>query len=95
VETHNEEEVAVALEAGATIIGVNNRNLSDFTVDLAVSEWLAPLIPDEVIKVSESGIFEAADIVRLRQADYTRFLIGEALVRAADPVRLLQTLRSA
>ena len=95
VETHNEEEVAIALDIGAAIIGVNNRNLSDFSVDLAVSERLASLIPDSIIKVSESGIFEAADIVRLRQVGYTRFLIGEALVRAADPVGLLQTLRSA
>lgn len=95
VETHSEDEVAIALEIGATIIGVNNRNLSDFSIDLAVSERLASLIPDGIIKVSESGIFEAADIVRLRQFGYTRFLIGEALVRADDPSRLLQTLRSA
>lgn len=95
VETHNEEEIAIALEIGANIIGVNNRDLSDFSVDLAVSERLARLIPAEIIKVSESGIFEAADIVRLRECGYTRFLIGEALVRADDPVRLLQTLRSA
>ena len=95
VETHNEEEVAIALEAGAKIIGVNNRNLSDFSVDLAVSERLAKLIPANIITVSESGIFQADDIIRLRQAGYTRFLIGEALVRADDPVRLLQTLRSA
>ena len=95
VETHNEEEVAIALEIGATIIGVNNRNLSDFSVDLAVSERLAKLIPRGIITVSESGIFEVDDIVRLREAGYTRFLIGEALVRSDDPVRLLQTLRSA
>ena len=95
VETHNEEEVAIAFESGAAILGVNNRNLSDFSVDLAVSERLASLIPEGIIKVSESGIFEAADIVRLKQSGYTRFLIGEALVRADNPVRLLQTLRSA
>ena len=95
VETHNEEEVAIALESGATILGVNNRNLSDFSVDLTVSERLASLIPEGIIKVSESGIFEAVDIVRLKISGYTRFLIGEALVRADDPVRLLQTLRSA
>lgn len=95
VETHNEDEVEIALEVGASIIGVNNRNLSDFSVDLEVSERLARLIPDGVIKVSESGIFDAADIARLREVGYTRFLIGEALVRAADPVGLLQRLRLA
>lgn len=95
VETHNEEEVAIALDVGAAIIGVNNRNLSDFSVDLAVSERLASLIPNKTIAVSESGIFEAADIARLKQSGYTRFLVGEALVRADDPVQLLQSLRSA
>ncbi len=95
VEVHDEKEAEVALEAGARMIGVNNRNLADFTVDLATSERLANLIPDDVIAVSESGILEPTDIARLKQAGYTRFLIGEALVKASDPVLLLKTLRSA
>ncbi len=95
VEVHDENETEIAVEAGARIIGVNNRNLGDFTVDLATSERLAALIPDDVIAVSESGISEPADIARLKQAGYTRFLIGEALVKASDPAMLLKTLRSA
>ena len=95
VEVHGENETETAVAAGAHIIGVNNRNLADLTVDLATSERLANLIPDDVIAVSESGIFESADIARLKQAGYTRFLIGEALVKASDPVLLLKTLRSA
>ena len=95
VEVHDANETETAVAAGAHIIGVNNRNLADLTVDLATSERLANLIPDDVIAVSESGIFESADIARLKQAGYTRFLIGEALVKASDPVLLLKTLRSA
>ncbi len=95
VETHNEEEVLIALEAGADIIGVNNRNLSDFTVDLTVSIRLSRLIPAHIMTVSESGIFSADDIRLLKQAGFTRFLIGEALVSSDDPTELLQTLRSA
>ncbi len=95
VEVHDENETKIAVEAGACIIGVNNRNLADFTVDLATSERLAALMPDDVIAVSESGIFEPTDIARLKQAGYTRFLIGEALVKASDPVLLLNTLRLA
>ncbi len=94
VEVHDENETEIAVAAGACIIGVNNRNLADFTVDLATSERLAALIPDDVIAVSESGIFEPADIARLKQVGYTRFLIGEALVKASDPVLLLKTLRA-
>ncbi|MCK4462349.1 MAG: indole-3-glycerol-phosphate synthase TrpC, partial [candidate division Zixibacteria bacterium] len=95
IEVHDEKEAEVALETGARILGVNNRNLADFTVDLATSERLASLIPDDVIAVSESGILEPTDIARLKQAGYTRFLIGEALVKASDPILLLKTLRSA
>ena len=94
VEVHDENETEIAVETGARILGVNNRNLADFTIDLATSERLANLIPDDVIAVSESGIFEPADIARLKQAGYTRFLIGEALVKASDPVLLLKTLRA-
>lgn len=95
VEVHDENEMEIALAAGARLIGVNNRNLADFTVNLATSERLAAMMPPDVIAVSESGIFEPEDIARLRQAGYTTFLIGEALVKATDPVALLTRLRQA
>lgn len=95
VEVHSESELAVALEAGAKIIGVNNRDLADFSVDLKISERLADMIPSNILKVSESGIFTVNDIQRLRSVGYIAFLIGEALVRAKDPVKLLQELRKA
>ena len=93
VEAHNEEELETALSAGADIVGVNNRNLTDFSVSLETSERLAARIPDGVIKVAESGIFSAGDIARLRKSGYNCFLIGEALVTADNPTELLKSLR--
>lgn len=93
VETHDADEVRLALDCGADIIGVNNRNLVDFSVDIETSKRLAPLIPNDIIKVSESGIYTHDDITRLRKSGYSRFLVGEALVKADDPVRLLRSLR--
>lgn len=84
VEVHNEEELQIALEAGAEIIGVNNRNLSTFAIDLSIAERLAPLIPDSLVKVAESGILTAADRERMQRAGYDAVLIGEALVKAAE-----------
>lgn len=95
VESHNEREVELAVNAGARIIGVNNRNLEDFTVSLETSERLAPLIPSNVVKVAESGIFTPDDIKRLGSAGYDSFLIGEALITAGDPIELLHSLRGA
>jgi indole-3-glycerol phosphate synthase len=95
VEVHDENELDVALNAGAGIVGVNNRNLIDFSVALETSEKLAPGVPDTVIKVAESGISTPADINRLETCGYNCFLIGEVLVTASDPVRLLRTLRKA
>ena len=95
IDTHEGDEVKMAVDCGADIIGVNNRNLDDFSVSLKTSERLASLIPDSVIRVSESGIGTPDDIVRLRDSGYTRFLVGEALMTADDPVRLLQSLRTA
>ncbi len=95
VETRSEDEVSMAIDSGAQIVGVNNRDLSDFSIDLAISERLARSIPDSVTKVTESGIFEPAHIVRLRNAGYHCFLIGQALVQAKDPVALIESLRSA
>lgn len=95
VESHNEREVELAVNAGARIIGVNNRNLDDFSVSLETSERLAPLIPSHVVKVAESGIFTRDDITRLQSAGYNSFLIGEALITAGDPIELLHSLRGA
>lgn len=93
VEVHSDTELQTALDCGAEIIGVNNRNLSDFTVDLSLSEELADKIPDNVIMVTESGILDRNDIDRLRDSGYNNFLIGELLMRSPDPVNLLKSLR--
>jgi indole-3-glycerol phosphate synthase len=82
VEVHNEAEVEIALKSGARIIGINNRDLTTFTVDLATTEWLQPLIPSDLIVVSESGIKKREDIERLRQVDIDAVLVGEALMSA-------------
>ena len=92
VEVHDAEELAVAVEIGARIIGVNNRSLRTFEVSLGTSEALAPLFPSGVVRVSESGISARAHIERLEACGYDAFLIGEALVRADDPGALLRTL---
>ncbi len=84
VEIHDERELKRALKSDAHIIGINNRNLADFTVDLVVTENLAPKIPREKIAVSESGIFTRADVERARNARADAVLVGEALMRAAD-----------
>jgi len=95
VETHAADEVSLALDCGARIIGVNNRNLADFSIDLAVSERLAEFIPTDVIKVTESGLSRPEHIARLKRAGFNCFLIGQALVQAEDPVALLKSIRSA
>jgi len=92
VEVHDEPEVGAALEAGARIVGVNNRDLRTFKVDLATSERLLPLLPERVKGVSESGIRTAEDARRLRASGAANLLVGEALVRAPDPGRLLREL---
>jgi indole-3-glycerol phosphate synthase len=84
VEVHNEAEVEIALESRARIIGINNRDLATFAVDLATTERLRPLIPSDRIVVSESGIKERGDIERLRQVDIDAVLVGEALMSAPD-----------
>jgi len=92
VEVHDAAEVDVALGAGARLVGVNNRNLSTFEVDLAVSERLLPSLPDGVKGVAESGVRTAADARRLRRAGAANLLVGEALVRADDPGKLIAEL---
>jgi indole-3-glycerol phosphate synthase len=92
VETHDEAEAEVALRAGATIVGVNNRNLKTFVVDLATSERVLPLLPAGVKGVAESGVRTPADALRLRKAGAANLLVGEALVRAQDPGQLLKEM---
>jgi indole-3-glycerol phosphate synthase len=92
VEVHDERELDAALAAGATLVGVNNRNLHTFEVDLAASEQLLPRLPRGVKGVAESGVRTAADARRLRAAGAANLLVGEALVRAQDPGALLREL---
>ncbi len=87
VEVHHADEVARALDAGATIIGINNRDLRTFTVDLRTTERLRAHIPDNVIVVSESGIHTPADVRRLRDVGVDAILVGEALVKADAAAR--------
>lgn len=94
VEVHDEPELEIALRAGARLVGVNNRNLHTFAVDLATSERLLPLLPDGVKGVAESGVRTAADARRLRAAGAANLLVGEALVRAEDPGALLREMVS-
>jgi indole-3-glycerol phosphate synthase len=93
VEAHTEEELGAALDAGARIIGVNNRDLKTFEVDLAVSERLGRLIPDDRIFVAESGVVGLADVGRLAAAGADAVLLGEALMRAGDRRAFLADLR--
>ena len=90
VEVHDAAELEQALESGARIIGVNNRNLRTFEVDLEVSLRLAPRFPAGTLRVSESGIASRQDLRRLREAGFHAFLIGEALARASDPAAQLR-----
>jgi len=92
VEVHNSEELQPALGSGARIIGVNNRDLATFEVSLETSLRLAEFIPDGIVRVSESGIQDAADIATLRAAGYTGFLVGEHLMKAEDPAAALRLL---
>ena len=92
VEVHDEQELEAALAAGARTVGVNNRNLRTFQVDLAVSERLLPMLPAGVRGVAESGVRTVDDARRLRRAGAANLLVGEALVRAADPGALIRAM---
>jgi indole-3-glycerol phosphate synthase len=94
VEVHTEEEMMRVAQAGARIIGVNNRDLSTFNVDIETSVRLARCAPKDAILVAESGISTGDDIRRLRSAGYHAFLIGERLMRAEDPGAALKALLS-
>jgi indole-3-glycerol phosphate synthase len=89
---HDRDELRRAIEAGARIVGVNNRDLRTMHVRLDTAIDLAPEIPSEVIAVAESGIRSASDIARLRACGYSAFLVGEQLVRSADPGQALKEL---
>jgi len=93
VETHNEEEVKKALNIGARIIGVNNRNLKDFTVDTENSRKLRELIPGDVLFVSESGVSSPEDVKKLRKIGADAVLVGETLMRAEDKKKRLAELK--
>ena len=93
VETHDEAEVEMAVEAGARMIGVNNRNLKDFSVDTENSRKLRNLIPEDVLFVSESGVRDENDVRKLREIGADAVLIGEALMRAEDKKAKLAALR--
>ncbi|MDQ2663898.1 MAG: indole-3-glycerol phosphate synthase TrpC [Candidatus Eremiobacteraeota bacterium] len=95
LEVHDETELERALALEATLVGINNRNLRTFETDLAVSEFLLPYVPSGVTVVSESGMREPDDILRLHRAGARGFLIGESLMRSDDPARLIQTLKNA
>jgi indole-3-glycerol phosphate synthase len=92
VEVHDATELAVALDVGARIVGVNNRNLRTLDVDVHASETLIAQIPRDVIAVSESGLKSAGDIRRLRQLGYGAFLMGERLMTTEDPGAALRDL---
>ncbi len=93
VEAHDESEVKTALNCGARIIGVNNRNLKDFSVDTDNSRRMRELVPDSVVFVSESGVKSADDIKKLREMGADAVLIGETLMRAEDKTAKLRELK--
>jgi len=93
VEAHDENEIKTAVNVGARIIGVNNRNLKDFTVDTGNSRRMRELVPRDIIFVSESGVKNAEDIKLLREAGADAVLIGETLMRADDKTAKLAELR--
>lgn len=93
VEAHDENEIKTAINSGSRIIGVNNRNLSDFTVDTGNSRRMRELVPSDIIFVSESGVKNADDIKLLREAGADAVLIGETLMRADDKTAKLAELR--
>jgi indole-3-glycerol phosphate synthase len=95
VEVHNEPELNRALSAGASFIGINNRNLATFQVDLQTTETLAPLISRGRVVISESGIKSVDDIRRVAAAGIHGVLIGESLMRSENPPALLKSFRAA
>ena len=95
VEVHTGEEAARALGAGASIVGVNNRNLATFDVDLTTAERIRPLLGDGVVTVAESGVSGPEGAARMAGAGYDAILVGEAAVRSSDPAGFVAALRGA
>lgn len=93
VEAHDEREIKRAIACGARVIGVNNRNLKDFSVDMDNAKKLRSLVPPEIIFVSESGIRSADDVKKVRELEADAVLIGEVLMRAADKKSKLDELK--
>jgi indole-3-glycerol phosphate synthase len=93
VETHSEAELEMALAIGATLVGVNQRDLTTFAVDHDRAVRMAEMIPPNVIRVAESGVRDSQDAQRLRDAGYHAVLVGESLVTATDPAAALESLR--
>ena len=93
VETHSETEAHFAVEQGASIIGVNHRNLSTFSIDMSLTAKLRPIVPKDTILVGESGIHTASDIIALARAGANAVLIGESLMRAPNVEQALAKLR--
>jgi indole-3-glycerol phosphate synthase len=94
VEVHDEHEVEIAVAAGAEIVGVNNRDLRDFSVDVGRTERLLAALPADVLVVSESGISEPGQLHRLQSLGVSAVLVGETLMRAPDPAAALSSLRA-
>ncbi len=92
VEVHDRDELQKAIDSGAEIIGVNNRNLDTFEVDLDTSLRLSYLMPSEVVRVSESGITDHASISVLTEAGFHAFLVGESLVKSMNPTEAIRSL---
>ena len=95
VEAHDVEEVGRALDAGATVVGVNNRDLTTFITDLSVAERAASALPADVVRIGESGVSSPEGAARMRNAGYDAILVGEALVRHPDPSAFVEQLRNA
>ncbi len=94
VECHDEKEIETARRAGARIIGVNNRNLKNFTVDIGLGKALRSSVPSDIVFVSESGIKEPSDIRALKEIGTDAVLIGETLMRASDKREMLEKLKN-
>lgn len=94
VEAHTGDEARRAVDCGAGIIGINNRDLGTFDVDLATAETIAGQLPSDVVRVAESGIWTDRDARRMAEAGFHAVLVGEALVRADDPAALIRSFRS-
>ncbi|MBA2727466.1 MAG: indole-3-glycerol-phosphate synthase, partial [Parachlamydiaceae bacterium] len=92
-EVHDMADLELALKAEAPIIGINHRNLSTFEIGLDISDTLRPLIPSHVIAVAESGIHNTVSAKRMRDLGYDAILVGEALVRSDDPIKLIELMQ--